>query len=197
MPIWLFRVDRLNVNRIEDITMVRVIIPAIIIWFPLLAAAVDCTKEYQQHLKTDLDLSYIEFDQTMSSGMRILSSAGCHKETADLIEAYILKNEATENSLRWHVAQQRAMADEYSLAIHSAKKALVETEDFSKQPLRWNDYVLATIAFMEGDKDTLIFHRNNVAKSKGDYFGNELNLKLLDGLIKHFGKSYGYATSNL
>jgi hypothetical protein len=49
---------------------------------------------------------------------------------------------------------------------------------------------------MEGNKKALIAHRNEVEKGKDDYFGNKLNLRLLDGLIKNFGKSYAYATNN-
>jgi hypothetical protein len=164
---------------------------------PVFSYAIDCTNEYQKHVKTDLNLTYEEFDQTQNSGMRILGNAGCHKETADLIEAYIQKNQARENSLRWHVAQQRAMADDYPLSIISAKQALLAEENFAVRPLRWNDYVLATIAFMEGNKEALVAHRNEVAKGADAYFGNRLNLKLLDVLIANFGKSYSYAAGKL
>ena len=34
----------------------------------------------------------------------------CHGEAADLIEAYLEHNEASESSLIWHVAQMRANA---------------------------------------------------------------------------------------
>ena len=177
--------------------MHKILIFAFLMLFTAFTYAIDCKVEYKKHLITDLELSYEEFDQTMNSGMRVLGNAGCHQETADLIEAYIEKNQATENSLRWHIAQQRAMSGDYPRSILSAKQVLSEKEDFSVQPLRWNDYVLATIAFMEGDQKALIAHRNEVAKGSDDYFGNKLNLKLLDGLIKNFGKSYSYATSNL
>ncbi len=159
--------------------------------------AVDCEQRYQKHLETDLDLSYKDFDQTMNSGMRVLGNAGCHKETADLMEAYIKTNQATENSLRWHVAQQRAMANDYPNAIVSAKKVLLEKEDFSKRALRWNDYVLASIAFWERNKAVLIVHRNIVAKARNEHFENQLNLKLLDVLIENFDKSYQQAASKL
>lgn len=177
--------------------MQKILIITFTLLFSTFTYAVDCKMEFKNHLQTDLELSYKEFDQTMNSGMRVLANAGCHQEAADLIEAYIEKNNATKNSLRWHIAQQRAMAGDYPRSILSAKQVILETEDYSVQPLRWNDYVLATIAFMEGDKNTLITHRNEVEKGKDDYFGNELNLKLLDGLIKNFGKSYEFATSNL
>jgi len=177
--------------------MFKLIICTFLIFKPLLSLAVDCQKEYQKHLETDLNLSYKEFDQTQNSGMRKLGNLGCHKETADLIERYIQINNSKENSLWWHVAQQRAMANDYFQAILNAKKVLLDDEDFSKQPLRWNDYVLATIAFWEGDKEKLIFHRNEVSKAKDEYIGNKINLKLLDALIENFGKSYNYAASKL
>lgn len=157
-------------------------------------SAVDCEALYQKHLKTDLDLSYKEFDQTMGQGFRVLAEVRCSKEAADLIEAYIEKNGATQGSLRWHVAQLRASAGDYEAAVESARQSLSEDEAAKTQPLRWNDYVLATIAFLEGDLGKLKFHRDNVAAGKEDHFGNEMNLKLLDGLIRHFGKPYDEAT---
>jgi len=98
--------------------------------------------------------------------------------------------------LRWHVAQLRASAGEYELAIASARLVLRESEDFSTRPLRWNDYVLATIAFLEKDREKLVEHRDRVAKGD-DYRGNAINLKLLNALLKHFDQNYLYATSHI
>ncbi len=161
------------------------------------AEQMSCSTLYQEHVKSDLNLDYQTFDQTQGSGFRVLAQAGCHKEAADLIEAYIAANHATENSLRWHVAQLRATDGDSEAAISAARSVLKDTEDFSEQPLRWNDYVLATIAFLERDKEALIQHRNAVALGVDEYFGNELNLKLLDALIRHFDKDYAYATSHI
>ncbi|TQV85811.1 hypothetical protein [Aliikangiella coralliicola] len=169
----------------------------ILLLLPLSALASDCEVEYQRHLTTDLELSYEKFDQTMDNGFRHLANAGCYKEAADLIEAYIKHNQLNKNSMRWHVAQLRASAGETDKAIASAKQSLLEKEDFSIEPLRWNDYVKATIAFLEKDKLALKHHRNKVAAGQHEYFGNALNLKLLDALIKHFDQSYLYATSRI
>jgi len=155
--------------------------------------AIDCEKAYQKHLQSDLTLSYQEFDQTMDSGFRPLAKLGCKKQAADLIEQYILHNNADQNSLKWHVAQLRAFTGNYISAIKNANLVLSEKEDFSKKALRWNDYVLATIAFLEKDKAKLIEHRNNVAAAKNEHYGNEMNMKLLDALIEHFDESYQYA----
>ncbi len=152
--------------------------------------AADCSALLKEHLQTDLSLSYREFDQTQGKGFRAMGD--CDKETADLIEAYIQKN-GEASSLVWHVAQLRAMAGDYQQAIIQAKRVLHSKEDAAKIPLRWNDYVLATIAFLENDKASLIAHRNAVAEGAEAYPGNKRNLELLDGLIRDFGSSYKYA----
>lgn len=152
--------------------------------------AVDCSVEYERHLKTDLSLSYEEFDQTLGKGMRPLANAGCAKETADLIIAYIEKNNDKRNSLVWHVAQQRALQDDTVEAIKYARLAILKSEDFSKSPLRWNDFVLATIAFLEKDRGAFDLHKAQVDSAKETYFGNALNAKLLEKLSLNFGHNY-------
>lgn len=160
-------------------------------------AAVDCKALYQQHLKTDLQLPYAQFDQTEQQGFRPLAALQCDKEAADLIEAYIAKNNATQSSLRWHIAQMRAMSGDYPNAIRYANSVLHEHEDFQQNALRWNDYVKATIAFLERDRKALQYHRDQVAAAKAEHFGNELNAKLLDALLKYFERDYRYATSHI
>lgn len=160
-------------------------------------AAEDCAAIYRMRVKTDMARTYDQFDQTENSGFRVLAAMGCNKEAADLIEEYMRVNRSTGSSLRWHVAQMRATAGDTKAAIRWAKSVLTEKEDFAKDPFRWNDYVLATIAFLERDKKALLLHRNNVAAGKEAYFGNELNLRLLDSLVKHFDNDYKYATSHI
>jgi hypothetical protein len=168
----------------------RAVVAIFTISVHVFAHAIDCAEEYRKHLATDLELSYEEFDQTLGKGMRPLANAGCAKETADLILAYIEKNSAKQNSLVWHVAQQRALQGDYADATKYANLSLMEKEDFSTEPLRWNDYVLATVAFMQKDKDKLRYHRDKVAEGKAEFFGNALNLKLLDKLLANFDLSY-------
>lgn len=157
----------------------------------------DCQALLERHLETDMDLSYKEFDQTMGSGFRVLSAQGCHSESADLIERYIEVNSAEQSSLRWHIAQERAMAGENSEAVHYARTTLLEQEDFSERALRWNDYVLATIAFLEGNRDKLRFHRDQIAEGVGEHPGNELNLRLIDALVGYPGSDYSAALESL
>jgi hypothetical protein len=164
-----------------------------------MANAQNCQGLYQQHLKTDMSLSYKEFDQTMGKGFRelIREDLSCDKEAALLIEEYIKVNNATENSLRWHVAQSWAQYGDYQKSIKWSKTVLLESEDFSQRELRWNDFVLANIAFFEKDKEQLIKHRDVIAAAKEKHFGNQLNLKYLNSLITNFHKSFKYAMQNI
>lgn len=160
-------------------------------------AETDCERLYQQHLESDLSLSYKAFDQTMGSGFRALAKEGCERHAADLIEAYIEANDAGQDSLRWHIAQLRANHGAYAEAIEYARTTLLDEDRAAEVPLRWNDYVLATIAFLEKDRQALIRHRDRVAEGVDDHPGNEMNLRLLDALIEHFDASYSEAMQSL
>lgn len=154
------------------------------------ASAADCQQELRQHLRTDLSLSYKDFDQTPGKGFRLLANLGCSKEAADLILIYMQKNRDYTSSLTWHASQMRALHGDYVVAAQYARMTLKEKEDFAREPLRWNDYVQATIAFLERDSARLKQHRDKVAEGREQYWGNALNLKLLDKLIANFDKSY-------
>ncbi|MCX9158587.1 hypothetical protein OPU71_20940 [Niveibacterium sp. 24ML] len=144
-----------------------------------------------------MKLSYELFDQTDQSGFRVLAAQGCNSEAADLISEYIKATGSTRSSLRWHIAQLRATAGDYPTAIEFAKLSLSPAEDFSLNALRWNDYVLATIGYLERDKNGLLAHRANVEAARTLHFGNELNLKLLNALVEHYDRDYKYATSHI
>lgn len=161
------------------------------------AETADCESLYQQHLESDLSLSYQEFDQTMGSGFRALDEKGCTRHAADLIEAYIEATGAGKSSLRWHIAQLRASHGDYAEAIEYARASLLEEDKAASIPLRWNDYVLATIAFLEKDREALIRHRDRMAEGVDEYQGNAMNLRLIDAMIKHFYASYADAMQSL
>jgi hypothetical protein len=156
-----------------------------------------CEALYQVRLETDLKLGYEAFDQTEGQGFRALAAVGCNREGADLIEAYMKAHQSKQPSLLWHVAQLRASAGQTKEAIVAARGSLNPKEDLAKDPFRWNDYVLATIAFLERDRAALLRHRDKVAEGRDAYMGNALNLKLLDALVKYFDSSYAYATSHI
>lgn len=162
----------------------------------LLAAATahaDCVGLLEEALETDLELSHEAFDQTPGQGFRALESKKCYREAADLIEAYITANDADQPSLTWHVAQLRAMHGDYASAITHARQSLRPAEEQAAHPLRWNDYVLAVVAFLEGDRPRFDHHRELVASSVDNHFGNAMNLQVLDNLRDGFGKPYADA----
>ncbi|MCV2351693.1 hypothetical protein [Paucibacter sp. Y2R2-4] len=157
--------------------------------------ALDCERLYQERLKTDLSLDYRAFDQTEGQGFRALvREPGCEKQAADLIEAYIAANGAKQSSLRWHIAQLRATQGDTVAAVRYSKTVLSDKDDRKPGSLRWNDYVRATIAFLEKDRVALQSHRDAVAAGKDEHFGNALNLKLLDSLLRHFDRDYAFAS---
>lgn len=164
---------------------------------PVATPAVDCSALHREHLASDLDLTYEAFDQTEGSGFRVLAAAGCPRQAADLIEAYIAHNDASESSLRWHVAQLRASSGDAPAAVRAARTTLVSAEDDAASPFRWNDYVLATIAFLERDRVALQRHRDAVAAGAGAHAGNAMNLRLLDALLRHFELGYDEATRRI
>ena len=110
---------------------------ALSLFATFLYAEVDCQTLMEQHLESDMNLSYKEFDQTMGSGFRVLSAQGCHSESADLIERYIEHNSAEQSSLRWHIAQARAMAGENAEAIRYARTCLTSTTLSGCRQLKW------------------------------------------------------------
>ncbi|QNA89678.1 hypothetical protein G4G28_16540 [Massilia sp. Dwa41.01b] len=56
--------------------------------------------------------------------------------------------------------------------------------------MRWNAFVLATIAFLEKDRPSFDRHAQQVRDARDTYFGNALNAKLLDKLALNFEKNY-------
>lgn len=170
--------------------MFRVFFALLFISFNALAD--NCSDLYKQHLATDAKLTYEKFDQTMGEGFRALEKEKCFPEAANLISFYIKETQNKEISLRWHLAQMRALSGDYQSAIDNAKLSLVSSEVQAKFPIKWNDFVEANIGFWERDKDKLVRYRNEVstgAKIKP----NEINLVFLDRLINNFSETYQVA----
>lgn len=155
------------------------------------AAQVDCEAALVEHLENDLSLSYEAFDQTMGEGWRQLSNKGCHLESARLIERYSVENDVEGHSaLNWHRFQMLAYAAEHEAALELVDRILLSEEQQAEHALRWNDYVLGNVAFLEQDMEALRYHREQVAAGVDDHPGNELNLNVLDRLIEGFDQSY-------
>jgi hypothetical protein len=161
-----------------------------------------------------LDLSFREFDQTMDGGWRaVANKKGCEGAAADLIAQYQDKLKRDVEGLDWHHGQLRAAAGENAKAIELFKRVLASEK--AEPPEHRSDanilYHEATIAFMEGKLKTLEAKRAELAalpmpegmaealtKFKQRNPGRQapewpLNLGVVDGLIKCFGKPYAEA----
>jgi hypothetical protein len=136
-----------------------------------------------------LALSYQQFDQTPGSGWRVLAEQKKYREGAMLIEAYLAKHTEVDRfqraNLHWHAAQLLAMNGDTESALRHFPAARLEPEP-PQSPVRWNDYVAATEAFLRGDRAALLAARERIVRSLPD----DANLRIVDSLIRHFGKPY-------
>ncbi len=145
-----------------------------------------------------LNLSYQQFDQTPHSGWRVLAQDEKRfREAAALIEAYLLHDGLDSDervNLHFHAAQCLAFAgDAKSVldALGHMKQARHAAEP-PDAPLRWNDYVGATEAFLKGDLDALKAARERIAAGPKPN-GVSANLDVVDRLIARFGQPYRQA----
>ncbi len=160
------------------------------------ASTAHCLKSYQDHVQTDMKLSQKDFDGNFNGGFRTLAHEGCELEAAILIDDYMKFNKTDDSMLHWHAAQLRAIAEDVDGAVKHAKLSLYDNPDPVRTG-RWNDYVLATVAFLQRDRETLVYHRNKLAEVKDMFWGNALNLKLIDALIQNYDKSYRYVIEHV
>jgi hypothetical protein len=156
-----------------------------------------CAAQLKEVAPSALELEYGEFEKQHGKGFRALADKGCHKEAGDLIEQYMGRNKETPVHLRWHLAQMRAMAGQKEEAIKHARATLWPDATAAGQSFKWNDYVLGTIAFLEGDKAKLTEHRDRVGAHARANKGNINNVVVLSQLVDNFGKSYKDALAPL
>lgn len=118
--------------------------------------------KYQEFLQLNPE----EFDQDEEKGWRKLERIGRHLEAAEAIEAYLEFNkeklqrgssddQELQKLMHFHIGQLLATqgAEHYSKAVHNFKKSYLSNKEEG-----WNDYVAATIAFLEKDQKSLKSH---------------------------------------
>ncbi|MBI2433437.1 MAG: hypothetical protein HYV26_11255 [Candidatus Hydrogenedentes bacterium] len=145
--------------------------------------------------RTELDLSYSAFDQTLGSGWRDLADQEKYLEAARLIDRYEKEKQDLEEwqriNLRFHAGQLYAFAGENKKAIARFKESLYAQEP-ENSPVKWNAYVLATIAFLEQDLERLSPLREEIADGP-KLQGVVPNLEVVDRLIKYYDEPYAAA----
>ncbi|MCA8893147.1 MAG: hypothetical protein KDA56_15320 [Hyphomonas sp.] len=152
-------------------------------------------------------MDYWTFDQMPEGLQSVSDKPGCELAAADLVRGYHAslraKGEPVSHTfpegevrfsdngevtlLYWHEGQIRAMHGQSRAALCLFRRSIKpEEQSFGG----WNEYVRATIAFIEGNRSALEAERANlVAKVPAD----NLNLGVVDGLIACFGRSYANA----
>ena len=150
-------------------------------------------------------LDFWTFDQDPNKGHRgVASKPGCELAAADLIRDYherlrevgepvtfeYNEQEVTISSngevslLYWHEGQARAFEGQTSQAIKLFQLSLKPEEENHGA---WNEYALASIAFLKNDLAELKSQRSVMARAE---LQNTINLGVVDGLIACFGATY-------
>jgi hypothetical protein len=142
-----------------------------------------------------LELGYQEFDQTRGQGWRVFAERGAYLDAAQMIAAYVEQSSGLPEvelvTLHFHAAQSYAFSEDVPKALSHLSKARLASEP-PDSPVRWNDYMTATAAFLEGDLETLLEARDRIARGTR-IGGSPPNLDVVDSLLSHFGEPYAAA----
>jgi hypothetical protein len=140
------------------------------------------------------------FDQDLNGGWRpIAAREECVDEAADLIRDYRKFVTWRTLILYWHEGQLRAQlgGTEAAIALFEQSRYPPANDEYG-----WNHYVDATIAFLRQNRPALEAARGRLAKAKipdfpADWSGSRgpMNLDVVDGLLRCFGRSYKEAYS--
>jgi hypothetical protein len=143
--------------------------------------------------QNDLSLPVDRFDQDPTVGLRALDAAGCTTEAAVLVERYLIGYQSNLRSLKWHQAQLLAMTGKKREAIAAAREAINPAESVQHPAFKWNAYVLATIAFLEGNADELKRQAQALQSAVTVDPMNQVNLNIVLNLQRCMGKPYRLA----
>lgn len=133
-----------------------------------------------------MSLSYQEFDQTMDSGWRQYHDDP--ELQLLLIADYIERNNAPQQSLRWHRGQLHGMLNEYDEAIRYFEQCIYDDTSDSALRKAWNYYVHGTIAFMQKDEKKLDRYIDSLENHT-----ENMNIEVLLRLKENFDKPYAEA----
>lgn len=142
-----------------------------------------------------LSMSYDVFDQSQY-GWRQYAKEGCYYQAGVLIDNYLDKNKTILTDwqiigVTWHAGQMYAFNNEYEIAKIRFENSINPNEP-EDTPILWNDYVYATMAFLNNDMPKLKLYRDKIVN--GPIFnGKKLNLDVVENLIQYFGQPYSVA----
>jgi hypothetical protein len=125
--------------------------------------------------------------QAFDAAWRALSKRECYRESAQALAAYI-ETHGHVYHLGFHQGQMLLFAGESKKARPLLLSAL-RPELPEDAPFKWNAYVLATVAYIDGDRERFLRERARIEAAR-DYAPNAMNLKVLDALLKDFDGNY-------
>lgn len=157
---------------------------------PVHASDADCAAALKTLGDTALRAPVGQFDQDKTVGWRALSDRGCFAEAAQLIEYYALDYDSKYRALKWHLAQMHALAGNVDKALEAAQLSLSPIQEQMHPDFDWNDYVLATMAFLRGDRPAFDKHRAALKAAAPRNPMNAANESVVDGLDRCFGTPY-------
>lgn len=146
-----------------------------------------------------LALPFKQFDQQQGSGWRPLYASKCYTEAALLLKEYVKRHPRTARDqymLPFHTGQLFALAGEHTEAIRWMVKGY-SSDKFD--PINWNAFVDANVAFLKHDYQELLKQRNliNQEPAMADRpgvpkwaVGKKMNLDVVDGFIACLEKPY-------
>ncbi|MEM9839763.1 MAG: hypothetical protein AAF830_11510 [Pseudomonadota bacterium] len=167
-----------------------------------------------------LALDQRAFDQDFQGGWRaITKEESCGKAAAEVIKAYLAYSTPTPpNSigiLRWHAGQALASDGFEQEALPFFRASFHNNASQGEELDAWDHYVIATIAFIEKDRERLVAARDAIAtfvpseETKAarrrflednpeitmaeGFVDQPMNLNVVEGLLACFGKPYGDA----
>lgn len=148
-----------------------------------------------------LQLDFVAFDQS-GEGWRAYAKSGCHRAVGELLERYLAESSPPKkhlNLLHFHAGQMFAHAG-------NGERALIHFRQSFQMPRNsriasWNDYVWATIGFLERDRSTVETMRNELRKQPPlsraempglppEWEGKRPNLDRVEGFLRCWDKSY-------
>lgn len=161
----------------------------------------ECIEDREAYFSLD----YWTFDQDVERGYRSVAlTRGCELAAADLVRDYhallrekgqpvtyvydqreiTLSTTGEVSILYWHEGQIRAFEGQTQRAIDLFKLSLKPEENNHRN---WNEYALASIAFLQNDFPELLRQRTKMASGERPF---DINLGVVDGLIACFGATY-------
>jgi hypothetical protein len=136
-----------------------------------------------------LALPWKQFDQTLGSGWRVYACRKEHGAAAALIEKYLDRRTDLTPSQRavshFHAAAELARENRYEEALRHLESAQLEPGSRGV-PEDWNELVIATRAFLVGDRDGLLASKQRVEAMRSPAFPHSA-----ERLLEHLGQPYG------